>query len=99
MADAASTPTSSSFAAGFPEDARLRTLLAAFERGDYRAVRQLGPKLEQAARADGETELAEAAAELCRRTTPDPTIRLLLLISALLLLGLALWSYSNQGAH
>ncbi len=74
--------------ADFPDDPRLRELTEAFERGDYRFVRDHAAKLEASA-----PELAQAARELRARIDPDPLAVKLILASAALLVFLTAWAY------
>ncbi len=89
-------PTPPAFAADFPEDPQLAQLLRSFTCGDYAAVRAQAPQLAAQARSAGQEDVALAAEELRRRLDPEPAVRTLLWLSALLLVVVALWSYTNQ---
>lgn len=82
------------FLLNFPDDPDLNRLVAAFEYGDYRAVRRDATKL-----AESATSLAvkEAAQELFRRVEPDPTARRLLWVALGLFAFLLLWTYGIHG--
>ena len=84
--DAGETTTSRStrcppFAGSYPQDPQLDTLLAAFDRGDYAAVREGSETL---AATTTDPRVKAAALDLRRRIDPD------LVSAALLLAGLAL---------
>ena len=70
----------------------------AFERGDFQSTRKLVDALlgatEGSATTESETVRARAL-ELRRRISPDPLIRYLLLISAVLLVLLAVFAYAQ----
>ncbi len=85
-------PARPQFLRGFPDDPELKTLVEAFERGNYRYVRDEAEKLAQrtASRA-----VREAARELRRRVDPDPLAQLLLVLALLLFAFLLLWTYSQ----
>jgi hypothetical protein len=80
------------FAKGFPEDPELGRLVAAFESGDYRTVRDEAPKL--AARTD-DPRVREAALDLRKRIDPDPIQLYLLALTLALLVFLTAWFYSH----
>src|SRR5258708_24940419 len=80
------------FAKGFPEDPELGRLLAAFESGDYRTVRDEAPKL--AARTEN-PRVREAALDLRRRIDPDPIQLYMLGLTLALLVFLTAWFYSH----
>ncbi|NOU35020.1 MAG: hypothetical protein HOO96_44580 [Polyangiaceae bacterium] len=80
------------FAAQYPDDPSVAALVSAFQRGDYRAVR------------DGALELAKhedprvraAADDLRERTTPDPAARWLLFVAAFLVLATVLYAVTRR---
>jgi hypothetical protein len=82
------------FLLDFPEDPALEPLIAAFEAGNYARVRELAPRVAEAAE---NAEVRSAALELRRRIDPDPLARYLLLVSVLLFVFLAVWAYAVQG--
>lgn len=65
------------FAKHYPEDAALQKLLAAFDRGDYFAVRR---DAEGVAKATKDPAVARAARDLRQRIEPAKTASLLLLV-------------------
>lgn len=81
------------FVLSFPSDPELDRLVAAFERGDFAAVR--AGALPLAERAEDE-RVRDAALELRRRIDPDPLIRYLLLASVILLVVLVLHAYAHK---
>jgi len=81
------------FARNFPEDPELERLVEAFERGNFAAVRAGAPRL---AREAGREEVRRAAAELLKRTQPDPLAAMLLLAAVGLLVFLSIWYWSHQ---
>jgi hypothetical protein len=81
------------FARAFPEDPDLSRLLAAFEAGNYRIVRELAPKL--AARTEN-SAVRKAALDLKRRTEPDPVQLYLLGLTLVLLVFLTAWFYLHK---
>jgi hypothetical protein len=82
------------FARHFPKEPRLDALVLAFARGDYLAVRREGSRLVQTAEKD---DVKSAARELVRRTTVDPLMVLLLLLTLLLLGFLSLYWTARAG--
>jgi hypothetical protein len=68
----------------------LQRLTDAYQRGDYRLVRQAAEAL--AERTD-DAAVRKAARELRRRIDPDPLARYLLVAAAALLLFLVVWAY------
>jgi hypothetical protein len=74
----------------FPNDPELRTLIDAFERGDFKTVREQASKL---AETTGNGEVRAAALELRRRIEPEPLVVLLLMLAAGLLAFLIAWTY------
>lgn len=82
------------FAKDFPADPELDLLVAAFERGDYRAVADGAPKL--AAKTDRD-DVKRAAELLAARTKPDASAKLLFVVAALLLAGLTAFWVTHDG--
>ncbi len=83
------------FLLSFPQDAELQPAIAAFEAGNYAAVRELTPRL-----LESESEaVRRAAAELRRRIEPDPLMKYLLLAVAVLVAALLFYAYGTHGAH
>ena len=81
------------FARAFPDDPELKALLAAFEAGNYKSVREQAPKL--AARTEN-TAIRKAALDLKRRTLPDPVQLYLLGLTLSLLVFLTAWFYLHK---
>jgi len=79
------------FLASFPEDPELAPVVAAFERGDYAAVREQAARLAKHAES---RRVRQAAKELLHRIEPDPLAKLLLLAASALLLFLVIWAYA-----
>ncbi|MCA9630893.1 MAG: hypothetical protein KC766_24675 [Myxococcales bacterium] len=84
------------FLLDFPQDAELERLIAAFESGNYHAVRELAPTLIEHGKSP---EVRSAARELRRRIDPDPLLKYLLLATTLLLGALVWYAYASHGAH
>ncbi len=80
------------FLLGFPADADLQRLAAAFEAGNYALVREQAEAL--AERTDSPA-VRDAALELRRRIDPDPLAKYLLALTAALLLSLAYFAYHH----
>ncbi|HYQ04016.1 MAG TPA: hypothetical protein VER96_35325 [Polyangiaceae bacterium] len=78
----------------FPRDPALQQLVAAFEAGNYQAVREGAAKL---AESTEDPIVAAAARELARRIEPDPLMKYLLFV-ALGLFMAVVW-YAYQGPH
>jgi hypothetical protein len=78
------------FARTFPEDPELARLVAAFEAGDYRTVRDQAPKL---AERTADPLVRQAALDLRRRIDPDPLQLYLLGLTLALLAFLTAWFY------
>lgn len=83
-----------SFAKDFPENEELAALVDAFARGDYKTASEGGLAL--AKKTDDEA-VKKAALLLAERTKPDPTSRLLFLLTAGLLVFLSLWWMTHDG--
>ena len=81
------------FARSYPNDAELGRLLAAFESGDYRTVRDRAPKL---AESTQDPLVKKAALDLRRRIDPDPVQLYLLGLTLALLTFLTAWFYIQQ---
>ena len=81
------------FAKGFPDDPDLGRLVAAFESGDYRTVRDEAPKL---AERTENPKVREAALDLRRRIEPDPIQRYMLGLTLALLAFLTAWFYLHR---
>lgn len=83
-----------SFAKDFPRDDELDELVAAFVAGDYRTVNARAPKLAASATDDA---VKKAALVLAERTKPDPTSRIVLALTAALLLFVSAWWITHDG--
>lgn len=83
-----------SFAKDFPENEELAALVDAFARGDYKTASDGGLAL--AKKTDDEA-VKKAALLLAERTKPDPTSRLLFLLTAGLLVFLSIWWMTHDG--
>jgi hypothetical protein len=81
------------FARSFPEDPELVRLVAAFEAGDYRTVREQAPKL---AERTQDPLVKKAALDLRRRIEPDPVQLYLLGLTLALLAFLTAWFYLHK---
>ena len=77
-----------SFARDFPRDDALDALVSAFSDGDYAHVRAEAPKL---AASSPDDDVRRAARVLRERVDADPLAKVLLALTALLLLGLSAW--------
>jgi len=84
------------FAREFPRDPALDALVLAFARGDFRRVREEGPRLVAAAASD---DVRAAVGELVRRTRPDPLAALFFGLAAALLVFLSVYWWWKAGAH
>jgi hypothetical protein len=81
------------FLLNFPADPELELLIAAFEAGNYRAVRERAPRLaERTERA----EVKAAALELARRIEPDPLVKFLLAVGILLFVAVVAYVYHSH---
>jgi hypothetical protein len=81
------------FAATFPGgDVELEHLVAAFQAGDYAAVRRDAPRLVKSTEDD---DVRAAARDLLRRIDPDPIARWMMGGAGLLLASLAGWYWMH----
>ncbi|RYZ04045.1 MAG: hypothetical protein EOO73_25685 [Myxococcales bacterium] len=80
------------FLLGFPPNADLARLAAAFEAGNYALVRA---EAEALAERTESPAVRDAALELRRRIEPDPLAKYMLALTAALLLLLAYWAYHH----
>jgi len=69
-------------------------MLAAFDRGDYASVRRIASRVETSA---GSAEVKAAARSLVDRTGTDPLAKLLLALTAVLLITLTAWWWRFNG--
>jgi len=77
----------------FPNDPALQQLVAAFEAGNYQAVREGSTKLV----ASTEDPIVRAAArELARRIEPDPLMKYLLFVALGLFVFVVWYTYQGQ---
>lgn len=87
----------SPFTASFPDDARLRQVVEAFEQGRYRDVQRLAPQLID---TTDDLDVKRSAAEILQRLVPDPLAGKLLTATAVLLALLTAWAYvTNNHVH
>lgn len=77
----------------FPDHPDLDRLVVAFEKGDYRTVREGAPEL---ADKTDDPRVRDAALELWRRIEPDPLIRYMLFASIGLLVFLVIYFYTHK---
>ena len=84
------------FLLSFPDDPDLNELVAAFERGDYRRVRERAPQVAESSRSRA---VRRAAEELRSRLDPDPAARVLLWIAVGLFAFLVIWSFGSVHSH
>jgi hypothetical protein len=82
------------FARDFPEDEALDALVAAYADGDYRAVTDGAAKLAASTEDDA---VKKAALLLAERVKPDPTSRVVFLLTAALLAFLTVWWVTHDG--
>lgn len=80
----------SRFTESFPNDARLREVVEAFEQGRYRDVQRLAPQLID---TTDDPDVKRSAAEVLQRLVPDPLAGKLLTATAVLLALLTAWVY------
>jgi len=78
------------FLAAFPDDPDLQRLTDAYQRGDYRLVRQDAAAL---AERTADARVRKAALELRRRIDPDPLARYVIIAAVALLMFLIVWAY------
>lgn len=78
-----------------PDHPVLRELLDAFERGDYRLVRERAPRLAEET-SQSAPEVARAARDLRARLDPDPLAVKLIIASVTLLVFLSAWAYHTH---
>lgn len=83
------------FAKDFPRHPKLDELVAAYERGDYAAVRDGASKL--AATEDEDAAVRDAARLLRARIEPDPSAKALFLITGAILFALTAWWVMHSG--
>ncbi len=89
-ADDPGAPARLPFARSYPDDPDLVRLVGAFERGDYRTVREEAPRLAGRTTRD---DVRRAALDLRRRIEPDRMQVHLLLLTFALLAFLTGWFY------
>jgi hypothetical protein len=83
-----------SFAKDFPENEELWDLVDAFARGDYKTASEGGLAL---AKKTDDDAVKKAALVLAERTKPDPTSRVLFVLTATLLAFLSVWWMTHDG--
>jgi hypothetical protein len=83
-----------SFARDFPKNEELDELVAAFARGDYKTAAAGGVAL---AKKTDDNAVKKAALLIAERTKPDPMSRVLLLLTATLLVFLSVWWMTHDG--
>jgi hypothetical protein len=81
------------FTRGYPADAELSRLVAAFERGDYHTVRAQAGALSERTTSE---EVRSAALDLRRRIEPDRMQMQLLALTFALLAFLTCWFYLHE---
>lgn len=82
-----------SFARDFPADPELEALVEAFRAGDYGRVRVEAPKLAEKTESE---EVRRAAKLLRERIEPDPLAKVLLLLTAILLVSLTAYYVTRK---
>lgn len=82
------------FTRDFPRDAALDALVRAFEDGNFARVREEAPAL---ARSTNDPAIKQAAETLRARIEPDPIARLMLVLTAVLLVALSAWWIVHDG--
>jgi hypothetical protein len=83
------------FAKDFPREDELDRLVVAYTHGDYGTVRERAPKLAKST----EDDAVKAAAErLLAATVPDPTSKVLFLVTAALLAFLTIYWMTHDHA-
>lgn len=80
------------FAAQYPDDPSVTALVAAFERGDYRAVHAGALALAK----HEDPRVRAAADDLRERITPDPAARWLLFVAAFLVLATVVYAVTRR---
>lgn len=83
------------FAKDFPSHPKLDALVAAFERGDYAAIRRDASALADA--TDVSDDVRRAARLLRTRIEPDPAAKVLFGITAAVLVVLSVWWVLHSG--
>jgi hypothetical protein len=78
----------------FPEDPELEELMAAFEAGNFAAVRAEAPRLIERTERP---EVKRAAEELLRRIEPDPLVKFLLGVAVFLFVAVVAYVYYAHG--
>ena len=81
------------FAKGYPDDPELAALVDAFEKGNYRAVRDGAAKI---ASSDKSDKVKAAARDLRSRTEPSRAMIALLVVAALLVAALSTWEVTHH---
>lgn len=80
-----------------PDDEDLRALVAKFEAGDYRAVRDGVARI---AASNDKSDVVKAAARALRaRTEPSREQIILLAVTALLVVAISAWAILTHGPH
>lgn len=82
------------FVLDFPEDPELDVLVRAFEAGNFAFVREHAPRL---AESSSNADVKAAARELSRRIEPDPLVKFLLGVAAVLFLVVVSYVYHSHG--
>lgn len=88
-------PSAKAASQDLPDHPVLRELFDAFERGDYRFVRERAPRLAEET-SESAPDVARAARELRSRLDPDPLAIKLILASVALLVFLTAWAYHTH---
>src|SRR5688572_16432262 len=83
-----------SFAKDLPDNEELGELVDAFARGDYKMAAEGGIAL---AKKTDDDDVKKAALLLAERTKPDPSSRILFLLTAALLAFLSVWWITHDG--
>lgn len=74
----------------YPKEPELNRLVGAFERGDFRAVREGATRLSETAT---DPAVKAAAQDLLQRIQPDPLVRWFWVVAVLVFTFLVAWSY------
>ena len=82
------------FVLDFPDDPELDVLVRAFEAGNFAFVREHAPRL---AESSSNADVKAAARELSRRIEPDPLVKFLLAVAAVLFLVVVSYVYHSHG--